>query len=76
MFCLRRGLTPHDELYGLTYQLIDPDLGLYEPIGIHEVSTLDRKKNILSIKTKLWFPSCDAASAPLLVNYGRKKSVT
>jgi len=41
MFCLRRGWTPRDELYDITDQLIHPDLGLYEPIGILEVSTLD-----------------------------------
>jgi len=27
------------ELYGTTHQLIDPDLGLYEPINIPEAST-------------------------------------
>jgi len=27
------------ELYGITDQLIDPDLGLYEPISILEAST-------------------------------------
>ncbi len=27
------------ELYGITDQSIDPDLGLYEPISIHEAST-------------------------------------
>jgi hypothetical protein len=42
MFCLGRGWTPRDELYGIVDQPIDPDLGLHEPIGILELSTLDR----------------------------------
>jgi len=29
-------------LYGIVDQPIDPDLGLHEPIGILELSTLDR----------------------------------
>jgi hypothetical protein len=41
MFFLGRGWTPRDELYGITDQLIDPNLGLYKPIGIPEVSTFD-----------------------------------
>jgi hypothetical protein len=32
---------PRDELYGITDQSIDPDLGLYELIGIPEASTPD-----------------------------------
>ncbi len=41
MFCLGCGSTPRDELYGITDQSIDLDLGLYEPIGICKVSTFD-----------------------------------
>ncbi len=36
-----------DELYGFTNLLIDPDHGLYESIGIHEVSILNLKKIII-----------------------------
>jgi hypothetical protein len=28
-------------MYGIVDQLIDPDLGLHEPIGIPELSTFD-----------------------------------
>jgi len=41
MFCLGRGWTPHDELYGIIDQSIDLDLGPYEPIDNPEASTLD-----------------------------------
>jgi len=41
MFCLGRGWTPRDELYGIADQLIDPGLGLHGPIGIPELSTFD-----------------------------------
>jgi hypothetical protein len=41
MFCLGRGWTSRDELYDIADQLIDPGLGLHEPIGILELSTLD-----------------------------------
>jgi hypothetical protein len=41
MFCLGRGWTPHDELYDIADQLINPGFGLHEPIGIPELSTLD-----------------------------------
>jgi len=43
MFCLGCGWTPRDELYGIIDQPIDPDLGLHKPIGILELSTLDRR---------------------------------
>ncbi len=52
MFFLGRGSTPFDELYGFTDLLIDLDLGLYELIDIHEVSTLNPKKTISPIKIK------------------------
>jgi hypothetical protein len=41
MFCLGCGWTPLDELYGIEDQSIDSSLGLHEPIGIPELSTLD-----------------------------------
>jgi hypothetical protein len=41
MFCLGRGWTPRDELYSIVDHSIDPDLGLHEPIGIPELSTVD-----------------------------------
>ncbi len=41
MFCLGCEWTPRDELYGIVDQLIDPSLGLHEPIGIPALSTLD-----------------------------------
>ncbi len=41
MFYLGRSWTPRDVLYGIVDQLIDPGLGLHEPIGIPELSTLD-----------------------------------
>lgn len=44
MFCWGRGWTPHDELYGIVDQLINPSFGLYEPIGIPEPSTFNFKK--------------------------------
>jgi hypothetical protein len=67
MFCLGRGSTPRDKLYGIIDRLIDIDLGLYEPIGIHEVSTL----NLLSVHdpfvslfrpliTSLWWGGTDS----------------
>ncbi len=41
MFYLGRRWTPRDVLYGIVDQLIDPGLGLHEPIGIPELSTVD-----------------------------------
>jgi hypothetical protein len=35
------GWTPRDKLYGIVDQLIDPSLGLHEPIGIPKLSTFD-----------------------------------
>jgi hypothetical protein len=49
MFCLGRGWTPRDELYGITDQSIDPDLGLHEPIGIPELSTLDLEECMIPL---------------------------
>jgi hypothetical protein len=40
IFCVGRGWTPRDELYGITDQSIDLDLDLYEPIDIPEAFTL------------------------------------
>jgi hypothetical protein len=40
VFCLGRGWTPRDELYGIADQSIDPGLRLHKPIGIPELSTL------------------------------------
>jgi hypothetical protein len=44
MFCLRRGWTPHDELYDIADQLIDLGLGLHGPIGSPKLSTFNPKK--------------------------------
>jgi hypothetical protein len=44
MFFLNYGLTPLDELYGLTNLLINPDQGLYKSINLQEVSTFNMKK--------------------------------
>jgi hypothetical protein len=44
MFCLGRGWTPRDGLYGIADRSIDPDLGLHGSIGIAELSTLNPKK--------------------------------
>jgi hypothetical protein len=41
IFCVGRGWTSRDELYGIIDESIDPDLSLYEPIGIPETSTFD-----------------------------------
>jgi hypothetical protein len=41
MFYLGCRWTLRDELYGIADQLIDPGLGLHEPIGIPKLSTLD-----------------------------------
>jgi hypothetical protein len=49
MFCLGCGWTPRDELYGIIDQLIDPGLGLHEPIGILELSTFDSKVCMIPI---------------------------
>jgi len=49
MFFLGRGWTPHDELYGIVDQSIDPGLGLHEPIGIPELSTFDPKVCMIPI---------------------------
>jgi len=49
MFCLRHGWIPHDELYGIIDQSIDPSIGLHEPIGILEVSTLHPEVCIILI---------------------------
>jgi hypothetical protein len=43
--------------------LIDPDLGLDEPIGGHEASTLDPKMKMSRIKLKPRSPSGDRSSA-------------
>ncbi len=42
-FLIYCGLTPFDEFYILINLLIDPDHGLYESSGIHEMFTLDLK---------------------------------
>jgi hypothetical protein len=44
-FCLGRVWTSRDEPYGLADRSIDPDLGLYEPIGNHEQGVHPRSKN-------------------------------
>ncbi len=49
MFCLGRGWTPDDELYGIADQSINPGLGLHEPVGIPEVSTLHPEVCIIPI---------------------------
>jgi len=41
LFCVGRGWTPRDKLYGITDQSIDLDLDLYKPIDILEASTFD-----------------------------------
>jgi hypothetical protein len=41
VFCLGHGWTPREELYGIADQSINLGLGLQEPIGISELSTLD-----------------------------------
>jgi hypothetical protein len=45
-----REWTPRDGLYGIADQLIDPGLGLHEPIGIPELSTFDHEN-----QTQFWF---------------------
>jgi hypothetical protein len=49
MFCLGRGWTPRDKLYGIADQSIDPSLGLHEPIGILELSTLNPEMSMIPI---------------------------
>ncbi len=41
MFYLGHEWTPHDELYDIADQLIDPNFGLHQSIGILELSTFD-----------------------------------
>jgi len=53
MFCLGRGWTPRDELYGIVDQSIDLGFSLHEPIGILELSTLDPKVCMIPIITAL-----------------------
>ncbi len=49
MFCLGRGWTPHDKLYGIADQSIDSGFGLHEPSGILKLSTLDPKVCMIPI---------------------------
>jgi hypothetical protein len=49
VFCLGHWWTPRDELYGIIDHSINPGLGLHEPIGIPELSTLDLEVCIIPI---------------------------
>jgi hypothetical protein len=46
MFFIWCRQTPLDELYGITDPLIDVDQGLYELVGIHEVSAFHSEKKM------------------------------
>jgi hypothetical protein len=61
MFCLGRGWTPRDELYGITNESIDPDFGLYEPISIPKASSLDLQMCMIPSCQRLehWSFFCD-----------------
>jgi hypothetical protein len=71
MFCLGHGWTPHDELYGIADQLIDPGFGLHEPIGILELSTLDLEVCMIPIvyNTNCFFVTRRHKFLHVLANY-------
>ncbi len=54
-FIVGRGWTPRDELYDIEDQLIDPGFGLYEPIGIPELSTFDLQLCMIPIISNNFF---------------------
>ncbi len=64
-----RGWIACDELYGIANQLIDPGLGLHEPIGIPELSTFDLEVCMIFIVYKSFSVTRLYKFLQVLINY-------